>query len=42
MSFKVYAGESQASRTYELKFFREFAGILAAQFEEEGRDGGVR
>jgi hypothetical protein len=39
MSFKVYAGESQASRTYELKFFREFAGILAAQFEEEGRDG---
>jgi len=39
MSFKVYAGKSQASKTYELKFFRQFAGILAAQFKQEGRDG---
>ena len=39
MSLRVYAGKNQASRRYELEFFRVFASVLSAQFEAEGRDG---
>lgn len=39
MSLRVYVGKNQASRRYELEFFRVFASVLSAQFEAEGRDG---
>lgn len=39
MALKVYAGRNQASRRYELEFFRAFASVLSAQFDAEGREG---
>ena len=39
MALKVYYGKNQASRSYELKFFRAFASTLSAQFSSEGIDG---
>ena len=39
MALKVYYGRNQASRSYELKFFRAFASTLSAQFVAEGIDG---
>ena len=39
MALRVYYGRNQASRSYELKFFRAFASTLSAQFVAEGIDG---
>jgi hypothetical protein len=39
MTLRVYVGKNQASRRYELEFFRSFASVLSGQFEAEGRSG---